>query len=64
MNLKKPSYILTKTAWEDELDSVLGKERERIECIDVDVCDLEDKYILTTSRISVELGKRSFQCDC
>lgn len=57
---KEASYILTKTAWEDQLDEVLGEERERITCADVKVDERDDKYILSTSKISVELGKGTF----
>lgn len=54
------SYALVKTAWEDELDDVLGKERTRIEPLQPKAKDCGDWWEVSTKSLIVHICKNPF----
>jgi len=61
-NAFKPeqSYALVKTAWEDQLDNVLKKERKKVEPIPVNLEDNGIQLTFGTSKLIVKIQKEPF----
>jgi len=55
------SYTLMMTAWEDELDVFIGKERVRIESSDTDIEENREIIRILGKKLSVEIEKKSFR---
>ncbi len=54
------SYALVTTAWEDRLDSVFERERTRIEALDIDFVEDDNKISFKTDELTLCMCKEPF----
>lgn len=54
------SYCLALTAWEDDLDGLLGADRNRIAPLDIPVEDKGEYLLFTTETLRIQLVKEPF----
>jgi alpha-glucosidase len=59
-NFKEASYALVTTAWEDELDEMFSKERNRIKALDISYEETDKKITFTTKSVKLVLLKHPF----
>lgn len=52
------SYALVTTAWEDDLDALLSKERRRVKPIKPQFAETEEGFVFTTKTLRLTLGKK------
>ncbi|PJI09191.1 MULTISPECIES: TIM-barrel domain-containing protein [Clostridium] len=57
---KEASYALVMTAWNDETDNLLAKERVKVEALSSKYEDLGDHILLSTAKLNINIYKEPF----
>lgn len=58
--MDEASYVLSLTAWEDRADGFLGEDRKRVEPVQPEIRETEEKILFKTEKLTLELMKAPF----